>query len=177
MAIKSVYKRGAEDGLLFGLYISILAILFFIMSNYSWASVPLLLMILGIPFVIFKFQRRCLKDEFGKSDFATLWMLGILISIFGSLICAVTSYVYMEFINHTFMYDQVNIALELYKGIPEFKNSEMVTMLETAVKQHQLPSAIDYVIQMIWLTSFMGSIISLITSSIAKAIPIKTNKQ
>ena len=75
------------------------------------------------------------------------------------------------------MYDQVNIALELYKGIPEFKNSEMVTMLETAVKQHQLPSAIDYVIQMIWLTSFMGSIISLITSSIAKAIQIKTNKQ
>lgn len=174
MVAKSVYRQGADDGLKFGIFLSVLSILLFIsVGKSAIASIPSLILIAAAPFVIFRYQRKYYNERNGLSTFSELWMYGMLMCIFGSLICGVVSFVYLKFLEPTLIYDQAKSVLELYESIPEMKNSDFVEMLRIAINDNKLPSAIDYVMQMIWLTTFLGSITSMFLSLIVRAFPCK----
>ncbi|MDD2961421.1 MAG: DUF4199 domain-containing protein [Muribaculaceae bacterium] len=171
--IKSIYRRGADDGLIFGIYLSAIFLCSVIGVGVPILSILSLLLIIALPLLLFKFLRRSFVASNGLSTFSEVWMLGILIFLFGSLICGVVTYVYLQFIEPTFIYDQVNAALDIYKSMPQMKDAEFVKIIQQAIDQHLLPSAIQIVIQMIWFTIFSGSLLSLLLSAIVRAIRIK----
>ena len=166
--VKSIYRVGAEKGAWFGIYLSVLSI----MLMYGFDSVLLMYasiaLFLGIPGVAYFYIRKYHVSLHCMSQFSALWMLGILIFLFGSLICGVVTYVWMQYVEPTFIYDQVQMAIKLYESVPG-ENARMLTdILKQAVENHMLPSAIDIVIEMIMLTTFVGSIISMIISAIVR---------
>lgn len=173
MNIKSIYRRAADNGLLFGVFLSVLFLLFVFSTSVPLLSFLALVMLVAMPGVIFYFLRRCYIEENGFTTFSSLWMLGILIFIFGSLICGAVTYVYLQYIAPTFIYDQAKVALDMYRSIDEMKGLEFITVMEQAVNQRLLPTAIQFVIQMIWMTTFFGSLLSMAVSLIVRAIKLK----
>lgn len=172
--VKSLYRRGADNGLIFGIYLSVMSILLMLSVDTPNLSIPALVMIAGIPFLIFYFLRKLYKDEFGYTKFSSLWMLGILVFLFGSLICGVVTYIYLQFIQPDYIYDMMNTALDLAKSNPPSpQNDQLVNILDKAIKEKMIPSPIELVIQMIWFSSFAGSILSIILAGIVKAFKVK----
>ena len=166
--VKSIYRVGAENGVGFGIYLTVLSI----MLMYGFDSVLLMyasiVLFLGIPGVVYFYMRRYHVAAHGISQFSALWMLGILIFLFGSLICGCVTYIWMQYIEPTFIYDQVQMAIKLYETVPGENARILVDVLERAVENHMLPSAIDIVIEMIMLTTFVGSIVSMILSAVVR---------
>ncbi len=171
---KSLYSQAADDGLVMGIYLSALFVIAALSTHFSLLSLLVMTLIIGIPVVNYIRIRRTHITGMGQLTFSTLWMEGILMYIFASLICGVTTYVYLQFIEPGFIYTQAKSALVIYESVPELKDSEIVTVMKQAIDQKLLPSPIQFVFQMMWLTTFLGSILSIFIALIAKAIRIKT---
>lgn len=173
MGIKSIYRRAADNGLIFGVYLSLLFIMFVFSSESFLMSLVGLVLLLGIPGIIFVFLRRCFVAEFGKTTISGLWMLGILIFIYASLICGVVTYVYLQYFDPSFIYEQAQAALNVYQSVEEIKGSDIVVGMQRAIEEKLLPTPIEFVFQMIWITTFFGSLLSLLTALIVRVIPTK----
>ena len=82
---KSVYKSGADDGFILGAYLSV----WFLLLGYSTENVYLaplaMLMMLGVPVLIFFMLRRAHVRAYGLSQFSELWLQGIITFVCGTL--------------------------------------------------------------------------------------------
>lgn len=166
---KSTFKRGAEDGAWFGLFLSLL---FFFSANAL--SIPLLghiatLMALCVPVLTFFFLRKGYIQNGFYSTFSEIWTHGIIIFTCGSLIMALTIVIYTNWINPYFIIEQCNIAINAYRSMGD-TGTEIAKTLEEVIKQKMLPSPISIATNIISFSVFSGSILSMILASIIKAI-------
>ena len=67
-----------------------------------------------------------------------------------------------------FIYDQANQVIATYSQMPEFKDSEMVSVLQKMVDEGMLPSPIETVFNMFWAMTFGGAILSAVTALVAQ---------
>ena len=67
----------------------------------------------------------------------------------------------MQYVTPTYIYDQVVTAIELYKTVPGEEAAEMVKVMQAIVDRHALPTAMEVVVQMIMLVTFLGSLLSM----------------
>lgn len=165
---KSVFRRGAEDGAWFGLYLSVM----FIFVAKSMA-VPLLghiatLMALFVPIYTFITLRRGFIDNGCFYTFAELWTYGIMLFACGSLIMAMVITVYINGFYPTFIYDQCQIAIDAYKGIGGEMGNEIASTLEKAIELKQLPTPFDLATNIFSFNVFSGSILSMILAPIIR---------
>lgn len=158
---KSVYRYGAEYGVGFGIYLSLMALAIMYGFDYPLLLLAAIVMIAATPAIIYPMLRRYKTIMHGFAPFASLWLLGIMIFLFGSLICSAVTYLWMQYVMPTFIYDQVMAAIELYKTLPGNEAAEVVKVMESVVQHHALPSPIEVVVQMIMLTTFLGSLVSM----------------
>lgn len=166
---KSIYRRGADDGFWFGIYLSLL-FLAMVSSIYSaLAGVATLAMVIAVPFIIFFFLRRSYRADNCTSPFSALWLHGICIFFFGSLLMALTAYVYLRFINPAYITNIVDMAIEVYGSVDSPDAHEMVSLLQKAKDSHILPTAGGTAVQVIWAGVFSGSLLSMILSAIVRA--------
>lgn len=163
---KSVYRWGAEYGVWFGIYLTVMALAMMYGFTYNSLLLLAMAMIIATPAVIYPMMRRYRSAMHGYAPFASLWMVGLMTFAFGSLICGIVTYVWLQYVMPTFIYDQVQVAIETYKNMPGDSAAEMVDMMETVVERHALPTAMEVVVQMIMLTTFLGSILSMILAGI-----------
>ncbi len=160
--VKSVYRCGAEYGAWFGIYLTAMSVA--IMYGLDRSMLLLLVafaMILGIPAIVYRMMLHYRKMMRGYAPFASLWMLGLMIFMFGSLICGAVTYILMQYVTPTYIYDQVVTAIELYKTVPGEEAAEMVRVMQAIVDRHALPTAMEVVVQMIMLVTFLGSLLSM----------------
>lgn len=172
----SPYRRGADFGVYFGLYLTAL----FFASAFS-ISAPLLsflslVLIAGVPFVIYFMLRTSYRKDYCKTLFSSLWMEGIAIFFFGGLIASFVSVVYMRWINPDFINTQVDTLIDLYRSIDWDRGHEMADIFQRAREQHLLPSAIQITVDMLWLIVFSGSILSMLMALLVQAANKSTQK-
>ncbi|MFI3239720.1 MAG: DUF4199 domain-containing protein [Bacteroidales bacterium] len=170
MELKSIYKSAANDGLIFGGYLTAIFISYVLASVNVMFAWVLNLLILAIPYVTYRFIRRCNKGRFNCMSISEMWMYGMLLYIYGALICGIVTFAYIRFIEPNLITNQLQMALDIYKSVDELKDSEFVAVVEQGIEQGLVPSAIDFVIQMMWVTSFFGSVLSLIIALIIRLI-------
>ena len=166
----NLYKHSAEAGLGFGVLLSVVSLSFIYSSESAILSLIAILLLMALPVVLYALQHRFVTRSSAPAEISSLWMLGLMISLFGSLICGVVTYVWLQYVEPTFISDQAQAAVDAYKTIPEMQGSELVTTMQRAIDEGLLPSAIEFVINMILLTTFLGSIVSLITACIARTV-------
>lgn len=174
---KSPYRRGADDGFFFGIYLSAM----FFASVYS-LDAPLLgvisfLMVLAVPFIIYRFLRRTYVEEYGTTLLSALWMQGIMIFLCGALICGAVSLIYLKWINPSFIVDQMRTVIDIYSGSGWESGEEMADMMQRIIDNNLVPTSISIVMEMIWLSVFSGSLLSLLMSLLVRARAVPDNKR
>ncbi|MBR1804255.1 MAG: DUF4199 domain-containing protein, partial [Muribaculaceae bacterium] len=111
---KSVFKRGAECGIPMGLYMSTIALLTLFTDKVPVFSLAAIVMLFAGPFFIYRFQRRYFVEENGMTEYAALWMHGILMVLYGAVITSAVAFVVLQYVRPGFIYDQMQTAVDTY---------------------------------------------------------------
>lgn len=164
---ESIFKYAARCGLPMGAYLSVMSIAMIFTDKVPILSFVVLGMLLCTPFLVYRLLRnRYVADEC-TTDFSSLWMIGILTFIYGSLICTAVSYAVLHWLRPDFFYDMAQMVIDQYKDIPAA--SDMVDILTKAIDKGLLPSTLEFLFQMFWLTSFLGSVLSAIVTLVVRS--------
>ena len=172
---KSIYQRAGEWGIPFGLYLACTAVA----SIFADWFVPLvtvfLVLLLGTPLVVYYFQRRKFIEDDGFTEYAALWMLGILLFILGAVVAGLIIFLVLQYGRPDFMYEQAEAVIKTYSQIPEMKDSELLHVVQRMVDEKLMPTPIEAVFNSFWFISFGGSLVSAITAIIAQR-PLKKHR-
>ncbi|MDE6309622.1 MAG: hypothetical protein K2L81_05445, partial [Muribaculaceae bacterium] len=93
---KTGVRRGAEQGLLMGVWLSAT---FVVAASSLWVnalSLLALLMMSAVPVMVYFMLRRTYIKDYCCTLYSELWMQGIMVFIGGSIIMASVSYLYMK---------------------------------------------------------------------------------
>lgn len=160
---KSVYFYAAEDGIQFGLYLSILS--FCLLGSVRVPQLPILIipLVAGIPFILWRFMKKIWRRENNLHTVSAMWIGGISLFIFGSLVCGLVSATYILLLEPDFIINYVN------QTVSTIENSTMAAdyaihteMMHRGMEKHLLPTSMQFVLSMVWVTSFIGSVFSLL---------------
>ena len=162
---KSVFRRGAENGAFFGIYLS----LFFIFTTTS-LQIPLLghiasIMAILVPVYIYFTLRKGFVENGCFYTFTEVWTHGIIIFACGSLIMATTIVAYLTWIEPSFFIKLYDILKNTGKA-----ESEITKMLGYAIQQNLLPSPISFAKDIITISIFSGSILSIILTPFVRRV-------
>lgn len=173
---RSPYKRGADDGLLFGMLLTAIFFAGVLSVDYPVACLLAAAGILSVPFVIYKFLRRAYVADMGLTLLSSLWMQGIMIFGCGALIAGIIATVYLKWVDPDFINARIADAIRLYRESDMPSGERMAETLEAMVKSHLIPSAVQIIVEMIWLSIFSGSLLSLLMALLARARRVDDSK-
>lgn len=165
---KSIYQRAAEWGLPFGLYLSCTAVASIYADWFTPLSAVFLVLLLGTPLVVYYFQRRKFIEDDGFSEYAALWMLGILLFILGAVVSGLIVYIVLQYCRPGYIYEQAQLIVDTYSKMPEMRGTELLKVLQRAIDEKMLPSPIEAVFNSFWFISFGGSLLSALTALVAR---------
>ena len=167
---RSVYRRGADDGFLMGLYLSVLFIASVCSIYSALAGIASAAMALAVPVMIFLFLRRSYRSDNCRSTFSALWLHGICIFLFGSLLMALTSYLYLRFINPAYITTVLDMAKEIYSSVDTDDARQMVAAIQKAQDSHLVFTPRQIAVEIIWAGVFSGSLLSMVVAAIVRAV-------
>ena len=119
--------------MLFGALLSAVSLAFIYSDKAALLSLLALLLLFAMPGVLYVLQRRYFRRTGCIADFSKLWMLGLMISLFGSLICGIVTYAWLQLVEPTFIFDQAQAAVDAYKAVPELRDSDIAVALQRAI--------------------------------------------
>lgn len=168
MTSGQVYREGANKGVGMGIYLTAASI--FCLTSHLNPMVALLALALlaGVPVLQYKLLLGVFRKYGCTDNFSSLWMLGISIFIGAALICAAATYCYLEFFDPHYFYDRGQEALSILEQTPELKSSELYSQMKIAVEEGILPSPIGYCVEMIMITVFSGSILTILLTPLVR---------
>lgn len=170
---KSLFQQGAEWGVPFGIYLSVMASGFIYSDKHVAISAFALAMLPVIPVLIYRWQKKRFVAEEGMSSFSNLWMLGILIFMCGSLIASTVSYCILQYARPDFFYEQARHVIRQYKMAPELLNEQtqqVVDTLQLMIDRKAVPRNIDFALTGFWACSFFGSLVSALLAGLVKML-------
>lgn len=160
--MKSVYKSAAEAGFPTGLYLTVVSIGMMLGVKFGVLNIPVLMLLAGFPFYLAWQMQRVVKNEPEKGNFSPLWLFGIYTVIFGTLICMLTTYLYLMFVDPSFIRDSLNQAIETFSQLPDSGAHHMSEVMRQAMEKNVYPTKTQFVTSMGWFTCFAGSMLSLV---------------
>ena len=164
---KSVYSCAAGSGLFAGLYLCVLAGLFFMSLREPLAGAAILPVGLGFPLLLAWQMRRWVRANPAYGKIWSLWLGGIYTCIFGSLIAALFTAVMLLFVVPGFLSLYLMQAAEVLAGSPAAGDYELeIEVARRAAERGMVPSPLNFAMTMAWATSFSGSLLSLVLAAL-----------
>lgn len=167
---KSVYRQGAEDGLL-------LAPLLIAASLCMGASIyrpvfilPTLIFMLAVPVVTYISQLKSYLRQPELSTLSALWLQGICMFFFASLIMGLAVYAAMRWLWPGFINDQVDAVIAVYSSSTNPDIQSLLKGIQRARDTHSLPTSIDITLELMYMVVFTGSLLSLISALIVRVV-------
>ena len=164
----SPVQLAANYGLWFGFYLSGMFLMFVGSDSNAPMSVLTLAMLLLSPVVVLRMLRGAYVRDMAATDFMRLWSIGVMIFFFGSLICALVTVVWIQFLHPDFLYEKAQEAVDVYRTVPEMAGSDVANALQSAIDKGELPTPIEFAMQMGWTTVLLGSVVSLPLAFLAR---------
>lgn len=165
---KSIYRRGADNGMVLGLYFCVMFLSMALSGRVSLLGLLSSAMMFGVPFIIYYFLRKTYVEERGFTIYAALWMQGIIAFAGGGLFLAVMVYCYIRWIDTDFIANQVSMLIDVYGSVDNPRTREMVDIMRQIQSQGAYPSARDVVTQMELAIVFTGSILSMLMALLVR---------
>ena len=144
---KGIVQFAMEAGAYMGLYFVVKFIFAVLSLNYPFCNVVSTIMLLFVPLV-------------GGSYFSQLWMMGILLFFFASLISGLAQYIYYVYINPEYIKSQLSAAVTLLESLNMTSDPSLLEAVKTGLEQGNIPSPMAVVIQQMWVNVFFGSLLS-----------------
>jgi len=164
----NIFYRSAVWGVPFGLYLSAIAMASIFADLVPMLSVVLLALLVGLPFLVYYYQRRQFVMDGGKSEYAELWMLGIMLHVLGAVLASLVVYLVLQYGRPGFIYSQTQAMIDTYSAMPGMKDNEMLRVLQQMVDKGALPTPIEAVFNAYWFITFGGSMLSALTALLAR---------
>lgn len=161
---KSLLMYSMEGGVWLGLYL----VLRFVCSVAGTLS-PLfdalaLVLLVGTPFVLYYIMLRYHRQNDYLSGFSLLWMMGIMLFFFASLISAIPEYIYYQYINPDFIANAMSQSMELIENMGLMKNDEAYKQMQQLVEEGTAPTALQMIMSSMWSNVFFGSLLSIVVA-------------
>lgn len=155
---KSIFTYAAESGVTAGLLLCLMALCLFLSMQAPWLSTVMLLLGAGLLAFVARGMRRIYVREESYRKVAALWLYGIYTIIFGTLIAALFSTVWLMFVNPGFIPDYIRWAAE---HLPSSSlDPGQRDLISKAVDANIYPSSGTFVSTMMWFMASSGSILS-----------------
>lgn len=161
---KSIVQFAMEWGVYMGLYFVVKFVFEVCSMNSFFCNAVSLLMLLCIPVVLYYAMRKYDVMSGLKAYFAQLWMMGIMLFFFASLICSVAEFVFYQYINPGYVAELFDRALALIKESEMLSDTISLEDMHKAIGAGVLPTPLQMVMQSIWSNVFFGSLLSMIVA-------------
>lgn len=161
-----LYKEGANRGLTLGIYLTAISIFSMMSDRVPLLSIIALPMLLCLPLFYYTLLFAVYKKYGYDARFSVLWMLGICASIGGALICALFTYLYLQYSDPDFFLRSLNSAVEVLKTSPQY--AEQVRVIKVTIDGGLIPSPMQYCVEMFMLTVLVGSLLSIVLIPLVK---------
>ncbi len=143
-----------------GAYLTVLSLLSFMSDKVPMFGLLALVLMVGGPVMHYVLLCKAYSENGCSANFSALWVLGITEFVGASLICALFTYGYLALFDPDFFYRTIETMAEMLKSQPA--SHDTYKMLRVAIDGGLVPSNIEYCVQMMMLTIFSGSILTLI---------------
>ena len=163
-ASQSVYALGAADGAWAGLAMRACFVLMVLSTTMPFAGLVSLGIFLCTPFLVWRFLRRGWIDGNVPPTFSAVWLHGICIFLFGSILLALVMYLTLQHFVPGWIEQQTLLAAERLAAEPG--HTEEVRQIHAIVTGGALPSPIYMAFSTIWLVAFTGSLWSMLFAAI-----------
>lgn len=170
MPPKSVYRHASEAGPVVALPLLVAAASMLLVNKFSAITVLMIPALVSVPFLLYRLMGRLASSGAGYGTYWPLWLFGIYSFIFATLICALASALYLVFIEPAFIVTYFNNALQGLEamsgqsGAPDF--STQIEVLRSAIERRMLPSSMELVASMSWLSAFGGAVLSAVVARV-----------
>ncbi len=164
--IQSPYRRGADDGFYFGLYLTAMFFSSIFSQHFALLSLLSMAMIVLVPFVIYRFMRSYNRDLGHAASFPMLWMQGVVIFFCGILISGAALVVYMKWIEPDFVINQLHSVADMAGMAPGTMIDSAADMASKMLDAQFIPTPMAIVTELIMLAIASGSILSIILSAV-----------
>lgn len=171
---KTIYARGADDGLWMGLYVTGAMALVCGSLFTSWLQIPAMAVAFGVPFLTYFFLRRTHVAAHGMTVFSALWMQGIVMFACASLIFGAVAFVYLRYVNPGFIQAVFAYLIDFYGGMEEEGAQALADELRMVADSNAYPRPAVLVLGEMWTVMFSGSLLSMVVGALAriKRVPI-----
>ena len=178
MQRKSIYKYASEAGIPAGLYLTLMSACLLLSIKLPFLPIFLFPLAIGFPVLLWFLMKRISIAEPYYNKFSSLWLGGLYIVIFGTLISLFLSALYIVAVEPGFVYLYINNSLEAIEASPMAENyAASVKLMREAMEAHLLPSGLEFLTTIAWFTCFSGSIISLFLAFIMSKTKKKVTRQ
>lgn len=164
--IQSPYRRGADDGLYFGLYLTAMFFASIFAQTLPVLSLAAFAMMVAVPVVIYGFMRSYDRALGSAATFPMLWMHGVVIFFCGILISGAALVIYMKWIEPDFVINQIRSVADLAGTAPGTMMDEAADLASKMIEARFVPTPISIVTELIMLAIASGSILSIILSAL-----------
>lgn len=158
---------------MFGIYLTVIFLAMTAGISNQAFSVLVLLLMCGVPALVYRWLRQVYVRQSGMTNFSALWMEGIATFFFGGVLSSFFAFVYMQALDPGFIERMMRLSIDAYTQNPWAGGEEIAQALQTAVDKHVLPSPISIVFDVMWLIMFTGSLLSMVLAMVVKMRPIK----
>lgn len=158
---KSIVQFAMEWGVYMGLYF-VVKFIFEVWSMDSFfCNAVSLCMLLCIPVFVYFVMRKYDVLNGLKCYFSQLWMMGILLFFFTSLISSLAQYIYYVYINPEYIKLQFQSAVELMEAWNVMANDpSLLEAMKAGLDKGNVPSPMSVVVERMWVNLFFGSLLS-----------------
>ena len=145
-----------------GIYLSAMSLCLLGSLRIDFLSLLILPLVCALPVVLYRLMRAVFDAEPSCRRVSSLWLMGIYTFIFGSLICALVSDVYILTVEPGFVKDYIMRAIHDMEAQPDSAMfSSQIELMHRAVESRALPGCLQFIASMAWSTCFFGSLLSL----------------
>lgn len=165
--MKSVYKHAAESGVPMGFYLTLMSACLLLSVRLPQISMLTLPLLIGLPFFTAWLMKRIVAQSPAYRRVSPLWLAGIYIYIFGTLICTFLSLLYVMFVEPHFVREYFEMAIAgVERGGLGGEYAASIASIRKAIDNNALPTGVQFVTSMAWATCFFGSLLSLLIAAV-----------
>lgn len=164
--IESPYRRGADDGFLFGLYLTALFAASIFSEQVPLLSLVTLALVVMVPVYVWQRMRSFSRACRGAATFPMLWMQGMVMFACGMALAGVVLTVYMKWINPGFIARQWHMMAALASSPDSSFMQQTGKMAQVMIDNGMVPRPMEIVLQLFLLAVASGSILSMTLGAI-----------
>ena len=164
MQERSVYSLGAADGLWTGLAMGFCMMFMILSTRIPFLGLVAMALVILTPWLVWRFLRRAWISGQTPPTFSAVWLHGICIFLFGSIIMALMMYISLKFLSPGWIENQTLLVVKELSANPN--TLDQAKTMSRIIESGQLPSPIYVSISSIWLVAFTGSMWSMIFAAI-----------